>query len=98
MAFAGRLVSMEVFEHEIGRMTKAGPQYSEFVEALNFQRDMLMMQVENGLLTPSQYLDNLRKAIAADFTRYKQQGDKVAGTHVVIMKKELAEAEAGGLA
>jgi len=58
---------------------------------------MLVMKVQNGLLTPEDYLADLSKAISADFARFKQ-GDKVAGTHVVIMKKELKEAQEGGLA
>jgi hypothetical protein len=45
------------------------------------------------MLSLPQYLDGLREAMAADKIRYKDKGDKVAGTHFVIMTKELKEAE-----
>ena len=96
MAYANRLVSIEVVNHEIERLKKAvgvNPRYVEVVEALVFRKEMIEMNVQCGMLTLPQYLDGLREAIAADKIRYKDKGDKVAGTHFVIMTKELKEAE-----
>ena len=96
-AFANRLVSIEVVNHEIERYKKAvgaNPRNADVVEALEFRKEMIVDDVECGILTLPQYLDGLRAAIAADEIRCKDKGDKVAGTHIVIMTKELNEAEA----
>ena len=96
-AFANRLVSIEVVNHEIERFKKAvgvNPRNADVVEALEFRKEMIVDDVECGILTLPQYLDGLRAAIAADEIRCKDKGDKVAGTHIVIMTKELNEAVA----
>jgi len=96
MAYANRLVSIEVVNHEIERFKKAvgvNPRYVDVLEALVFKKEMIEMNVQCGMLSLPQYLDGLREAIAADKIRYKDKGDKVAGAHVVIMTKELKEAE-----
>ena len=96
-AFANRLVSIEVVNHEIERYKKAvgaNPRNADVVEALEFRKEMIEDDVKIGILTLPQYLDGLRAAIAADEIRCKDKGDKVAGTHIVIMTKELNEAEA----
>jgi hypothetical protein len=96
MAYANRLVSIEVVNHEIERFKKAvegNPRYVDVLEALVFKKEMIEMNVQCGMLTLPQYLDGLREAMAADKIRYKDKGDKVAGTHFVIMTKELKEAE-----
>ena len=96
-AFANRLVSIEVVNHEIERYKKAvgaNPRNADVVEALEFRKEMIVDDVECGILTLPQYLDGLRAAIAADEIRCKDKGDKVAGTHIAIMTKELNEAEA----
>jgi hypothetical protein len=96
MAYANRLVSIEVVHHEIERFKKAvegNPRYDDVLQALVFKKEMIEMNVQCGMLTLPQYLDGLREAIAADKIRYKDKGDKVAGAHSVIMTKELKEGE-----
>jgi hypothetical protein len=96
MAYANRLVSIEVVNHEIERFKKAvegNPRYVDVLEALVFKKEMIEMNVQCGMLSLPQYLDGLREAMAADKIRYKDKGDKVAGTHFEIMTKELKEAE-----
>ena len=74
MAYANRLVSIEVVNHEIERFKKAvegNPRYVDVLEALVFNKEMIEMNVQCGMLSLPQYLDGLREAMAATWRRIR---------------------------
>ena len=113
--FANRIVSLEVLMWELTRLKErmdalaakgqiVPKGYGDRIQALEFRKDMLQLQAENGLLTPEAYLQQLRTAIPAEKKRAlaaKSAGNKgkamEALKHAKVMEAELQAAIAGGM-